>query len=141
MFSVAPDRKWSEIGLAVLISSLVILVLLVFADAALKASSSDFRSSEKYLFVATVVVDFRYVFEQVIYAATIFFVGAKFFETRTILTIGFDKADAKKMSVRGPDENNVVWIGHRYASKLEAEAISATIAERLGPPPAMDANP
>ena len=91
--------------------------------------------------MATIVIDFRYVFEQVIYAATIFFVGAKFLETRTILTIGFDKADAKKMSVRGPDENNIVWIGHRYASKLEAEAISATIAERLRQGAGAEVNP
>ena len=75
--------------------------------------------------------DFRYFFEQAVYAATIFFVGAKFLETRTIMTIGFDKLDASRMTLKGPDEDNVVWIGHRYGTKLEAEVIASAFAGRL----------
>ena len=33
--------------------------------------------------------------------------------------------------MKGPDENNVVWIGQRYGSRLEAEAVAAVIEERL----------
>jgi len=79
----------------------------------------------------TWVTDFRYLADQAIYAATIFIVGAKFIETRTILTIGFDKLDASKIKLNGPDEDNVVWIGHCYSTPLEAQAIADTFAERL----------
>jgi hypothetical protein len=35
------------------------------------------------------------------------------------------------MTFKGPDENNIVWIGCRYANKLEAEAVAAIIEERM----------
>jgi hypothetical protein len=70
------------------------------------------------------------LFEQGIYAAVILFVGAKFVETRTILTIGFDKLDASKMLVKGPDEDRV-WIGRRYGTKIEAQVVAEALAGRL----------
>ena len=53
------------------------------------------------------------------------------FETRTVFSIGFDRVDAAKMTVKGPDEDNIVWVGHRYNSSLEAEAIAAALNERI----------
>jgi hypothetical protein len=79
----------------------------------------------------TWALDFRYLADQAIYASTIFIVGAKFIETRTVLTVGFDKLDVAKVSVKGPDENNIVWIGHRYGTQFEAEAVAVAFAERL----------
>jgi hypothetical protein len=76
-------------------------------------------------------VDFRYLAEQAIYAATIFFVGAKFFEMRTLFTVGFDKMDASKVKLKGPDDDNVVWVGYRYGNRMEADAIAAAFEERL----------
>jgi len=76
-------------------------------------------------------VDIRYLADQAVYASTIFFVGAKFFETRSIFTIGFDKQDVAKISLKGPDADNIVWIGHRYATAMEAETVAEAFAERL----------
>lgn len=75
--------------------------------------------------------NFRYFFEQLIYVGTLIFVAAKFFEGRTILTIGFDRLDAKRVSIKGPDEDNIVWIGHRYATNVEADAIAEAFRTRL----------
>ena len=125
-----PMRRWSDIGLAALIASIVATLLLSIADAAIKGSMYG-EGSGKYYFLTTLVSDLRFLFEQGFYAATLFFVGAKFFETRTIFTIGFDTLDRSKIALSGPDENNVVWIGHRYATRLEAETIAAAMSERL----------
>jgi CO dehydrogenase/acetyl-CoA synthase beta subunit len=80
--------------------------------------------------VETWVYDLHYVFEQTMLVAAVLLVGAKFFETRTVFSIGFDRVDAQKMTVKGPDENNV-WVGHRYNSAIEAEAIAAALNERI----------
>jgi len=68
------------------------------------------------------VSDFRYLFEEGINVAALLGVGASLVETRTLLGVGFDRLDAGMMSVKGPDEANIVWIGRRYGARLEAEA-------------------
>lgn len=77
------------------------------------------------------VSNFLVLFEQGIYAATLFWVGASFVETRTLLSVGFDWLDAGAMSVKGPDEANTVWIGRRYDAKLEAEAVATALESRI----------
>ena len=134
MFTITkPDRSWSEIGIRVLIVSIVASVVLALLDGFLKGpillEYSDRHGSVVMFY--TWAADFRYLADQAIYAATIFVVGAKFIETRTILTIGFDKLDATKIKLKGPDEDNIVWIGRRYGTQLEAQAIAETFAERL----------
>ena len=135
MFVVAnPHRQWSDIGIRVLIGAIIASVVLSLFDGYLRgplllSGLPDQRGLVTML--ATWTVDFRYLADQAVYAATIFLVGAKFIETRTILTVGFDKLDADKIKLRGPDENNVVWIGHRYTTPIEAHAIAEAFAERL----------
>jgi len=137
MFVSAAKAKpaWSTIGLRVLIGCIVAMVVLVLSDGMIRGpiamayNGIDTRGT--LTMFSTWVIDFRYMAEQGIYAATVFFVGAKFFETRTVFTIGFDKIDADKVVLNGPDENNVVWIGHRYPTRLEAETIAIAFEERL----------
>jgi hypothetical protein len=97
----------------------------------LKAEYVLETNTQERIMVGVWCVDVRYIFEQLIYLAAILFVGAKFFEGRTILTVGFDKLDKDKMIVKGPDDENVVWVGHRYGSKLEAQAIAEALDSRL----------
>jgi len=73
----------------------------------------------------------HFLCESVIGAAAIVFIGAKFLEARTVLSVGFDNLDAAKMSIKGPDAENVVWVGHRYGTKLEAESVFAALESRL----------
>lgn len=132
MFKAQAERKWSQAALIVLIASFVIAVALAFADGLIKAYYVEHMRDSPFLTtLSTWTIDFRYVAEQVLIAAAIVFVGAKFVETRTTLSIGFDELNASKISVRGPDEENTVWVSHRYGTKLEAEAISAALNERL----------
>jgi hypothetical protein len=128
-----PQQQWSKLGLNALVISIIMMAALSIVDGIVKGPLRAANGADPTLIImfSTWVTDFRYFFEQGIYAATVLFVGAKFFETRTIFTIGFDKVDAEKMSIKGPDENNVVWVGHRYGSPLEAESIANALAERL----------
>lgn len=99
MFTVLkPKRQWSDLGLIALFTSILTVVVLIIADGLIKGYVVEhLASSPNLTMFATWVADFRYFFEQGIYASTVFFVGAKFFETRTILTVGFDKLDAEKI--------------------------------------------
>lgn len=130
-----PRTPWSRIGLSVLIGSIAASVVLAILDGILRGPltfdhlGSDSRAS--FIMIATWLTDFRFLADQAVYAATIFLVGAKFIEMRTVFTIGFDRHDVAKMALKGPDDDNVVWVGHRYGSRLEAEAVAAAFAERL----------
>ena len=133
--TISPHSRWSEIGLRFLVGSIVACVVLSLLDGYMKGPvyGAHIAGGDRDLvvMVSTWVLDFRYLAEQAVYAATIFFVGAKFFETRTVFTIGFDTLDAKKIKLKGPDQENIVWVGHRYGSRMEAETIAAAFAERL----------
>jgi hypothetical protein len=136
---VKPYRQWSEIGLTVLLISIGAAIGFAILDGIMKgpieahqiAIGSTENGRTIFVMLSTWVVDFRYLAEQAVYAATLFFVGAKFFETRTIFSVGFDKMDVSKVKMKGPDDENVVWIGYRYANRMEAEAIAAAFEERL----------
>jgi hypothetical protein len=126
------ERKWSNIGLRALIGSTLIALILALADGIARGYVvAHMATGSVPTMFTTWILDFRYVAENAMTAAAILFVGAKFIETRTIITVGFDTLDSAKVSLKGPDENNVVWVGHRYGTKLEAEAISAALSERL----------
>ncbi len=140
MFTLTkPYKQWSEIALAVLLISIGTAIGLSILDGVMKGPiqaglisvGSGEQGRATYAMYAIWVVDFRYLAEQAIYAATIFFVGAKFFEMRTLFTVGFDKMDASKVKLEGPDDENVVWIGYRYANRMEAETVAAAFEERL----------
>jgi hypothetical protein len=133
MFEIAkPQRPWSELGVRVLIGAVVASVVLAILDGILRGKLYGAGENRAALeMMATWALDFRYLADQAIYAATIFIVGAKFIEMRTVITIGFDKLDAGKVIVKGPDESNIVWLGHRYGTRFEAEAVASAIGERL----------
>jgi hypothetical protein len=100
--------------------------LLIFSEALVY----EIDSARDPLFIAW-IAEFRILFEIGMIPASILFIGARVLETRSVLTIAFDRLDATRMQVKGPDENNVVWIGQRYASQFEADSVAAVIADRL----------
>jgi len=124
------DARWTTFGLRALIVSTVATALFSVADAVVRGAEIG-AGTGKYYFLTAITYDFRYFFEQAMFVAALIFVGGKFFETRTMVTIGFDKLDASNIALKGPDENNVVWVGHKYANALEAQAVSDATAERL----------
>jgi len=127
-------KSWSRIGFRVLAASVAMTVVLSIVDGVVRGPIMAARLSPPvgtFTMLSVWITDFRYLFEQGIYASTIFLVGAKFFETRSIMTVGFDRTDASKMVLKGVDQDNIVWIGRRYGTSLEAEVVAAAIAERL----------
>ncbi|HEX4295121.1 MAG TPA: hypothetical protein VHZ29_13390 [Rhizomicrobium sp.] len=123
------QEGWSRFALQLTVVSIAMAALLGLLHGALE--NPALHNSSKWIMWVTWCSDFRYLFEQLIFTGSILLVGAKFFETRTIFTVGFDKTDAAKISMKGPDEDNIVWIGHKYGSRLEAETVAATIESRL----------
>ncbi len=127
--------QWSQTGLRFLKLSIVMTILLSVLDGVLHGLPRDIQAESGFVRMSTVwATDFRYVFENGIYASVLLFVGAKVFETRTLMSIGYDAIDAGKIAIKGPDDDNVVWIGRRYASPHEAQVVAAAFAERLGEP-------
>ena len=124
--------EWSNLGLRFLVLSVVMSVALSFLDGVLHGRIyNDSGADPLFRMVLYWTADFRYIFENGIYASMVLFVGAKFFETRTVLTVGFDTVDGSKVTVKGPDEEHGVWIGRRYNTAKEAEAVASVIADRL----------
>ncbi|HEX4159716.1 MAG TPA: hypothetical protein VHY79_14710 [Rhizomicrobium sp.] len=133
MFEIAkPQRKGSELRIRLLIGAVIASVVLAILDGILREKLYSAGADRPLIeMITTRVMDFRFLADQAIYAATVFTVGAKFIEMRTVITIGFDKLNAGKMVVKGPDEDNIVWIGHRYGTQFEAQAVASVIGERL----------
>jgi len=128
------SKSWSQTGFRCLTWSIGVTAFLSIVDGVMRgpiAASHLTVQTSLFTMVSVWVSDFRFLFEQGLYASTIFLVGAKFFETRTIMTVGFDRSDASKMVLKGVDQDNIVWIGRRYGTTLEAEVVAAAIAERL----------
>jgi hypothetical protein len=136
-FVLDKPKQWSGVALKLFIAALIGSVVLALLHGALdgltrlESVSSEFVQGPWFAAIMVWCTDFRYLCDQLVYSAVIFFVGAKFVETRTIFTVGFDKLDATKVSFKGPDDDNIVWIGHRYGSRLEAETVAAAIENRM----------
>jgi hypothetical protein len=131
MFVTEKAERWGRFGLKLAIGATIANVLLSLMHAAFELASYRTVSHEAMVVLITLCNDLRYLTEQLLYVGALVFVGGKFFETRTIFTVGFDKLDAAKVAMKGPDDDNVVWIGHRYATPLEAQTVAAAIEERL----------
>jgi len=59
-------------------------------------------------------------------------------DASTVLTVAFivvtfsvGFSDASDVRIKRPDDDNVVWVGHRYALRLEAEAMAGAIQSRI----------
>lgn len=63
--------------------------------------------------------------------SVILFIGAKLLEAKTLITIGYDRIDAGRMLVKQPGDDFVVWIGRRYDSHQEAQAVADLLAQRI----------
>jgi len=100
-----------------------------FESGAIQVTSLTYRAV--LITVATWIIAFQGLSIQAVYASTIFFVGAKFFETRMLFTVGFDRLDPGKVEVKGPDRENIVWVGYRCANKKEAEAVASAYEARI----------
>jgi len=131
-FVLKKQPSWSDKGLSLAIWATLASVFLALAEGILRGPIGYAHVS-----AASVSMFFywcyglRNVTETLIYAGTIVFIGGKFLENRTTLTLGFETLDSSQISLKGPDDNNIVWVGHRYGTRLEAEAIAATIESRL----------
>ena len=132
LFKIEKQDKWSRVGLKTCIVSVIVVAAIAILDGFLQGPAMlHARDFTIGAMVVTWLYDFRMLFNQLVYVGAIVFVGAKFIETRSIFTVGFDKLDTEKVRLRGPDEDNVVWIGHRYGTPIEAATVAEAIQSRL----------
>ena len=136
-FVLGRGRSWSSVGLSLAIWSTVIAVGLALADGVFRGplnfryGMGDTHNGALLSMLSTWTYDLRQTVDGLIYIGALLFIGAKFFETRTTFAVTFDRVDASKISVKGPDGDNVVWIGQRYGTELEAQTVAATLENRL----------
>lgn len=129
---IGSKRKLSDTAWTAMIVAIVATALLVIPHGIFEGKAYDLDGDRPlWMMLGTWSADARFVCEQLIYVSALIFVGAKFFETRTTFAVTFDRVDAAKISMRGPDEDNIVWIGQRYGTKMEAETVAATLENRL----------
>jgi hypothetical protein len=134
MLSTLNDRRnWSRRGLSILAASFTAAIVLSLLDGIMRGPVAmsvrgGHGSIEMFL---SWCYNFRIMADDLMYVGALIFVGGKFFETRTIFTVGFDKTDAARIVMKGPSDDNIVWIGHKYGSRLEAESVAAMIESRL----------
>jgi hypothetical protein len=133
MFKTHGDsRRLSDLAFKMLIGTTVVTALLAIPHGIFEGWSYGGEHERGVsMMLMTFAGDTRFLFEQLMYLSALIFVAAKFFETRTTFAVTFDRVDAKKVSVRGPDGDNMVWIGQRYASELEAQTVAMTLENRL----------
>ena len=130
-------RSWSAVGLSLAIWSTIIAVALGLADGvfhgplSMRYAVGNMQNVALISMFSTWAYDLRQTFDGLIYIGALLFIGAKFFETRTTFAVTFDRVDASKMSVKGPDADNIVWVGHRYGTPLEAQSVATTLENRL----------
>jgi hypothetical protein len=131
-FVAEKQEQWSKIGLRIGMGSVVAVFVLSILDGILRGpfliTMNQFTLASMWL---TWLVDLRYMCEQLMYVGAIVFIGAKFIETRTIFTVGFAKLDSGRVQLKGPDGDNIVWIGQRYDSAVEAATVAEAIKSRL----------
>ncbi|MGA7676093.1 MAG: hypothetical protein WCA78_13740 [Rhizomicrobium sp.] len=130
-FVLDKKNQWSDVGLKIALVSVAAVTVLSLLHGVMEGQFRDTGESHNFTMWLNWCYDFRMLFGQLILPGTVLFVGAKFIETRSIFTVGFDKMDAAKVSMKGPDDDNIVWIGHRYGSRMEADTVAATIESRL----------
>jgi hypothetical protein len=124
-------RTWSQRAMITMIVAVVLSVLLSLGEGLVYWLSLQAPKSGVLLVIHLLVNDFRFLAEQVMYAAAILFVGSRFFEQRTLITIAFDRPDSDKMVVSGPDEDGFIWVGRKYASRIEGETAAAAMRSRI----------
>jgi hypothetical protein len=123
-------RTWSKRALTTMVLSFLACVALSVGDGVVSDAWVAQPHNHMLIMGRTWIADLRFLAEQVIYASTILFIGAKFFEQRTVISVGFDRPDSGKMAVMGPDENGYLWVGRKYPSRIEGE--NAVAALRSG---------
>lgn len=132
MFTKIQDIKPTSNNCLIMLKLAVCFALgFALLDSIFKAMLHYEKLSLELAIISYLVADLRYVCEQVIFVLGLLFVGTKFLETRTIFSVGFDSSDADKMSFKGPDEQNTIWIGRTYESALEAETVADALKSKI----------
>ncbi len=132
--NILAERNWSRLGLQLAVWGTVLAAIAAVLDGVLRYLQVKFVNADSYgmfLMIGAWVTDFFYLFEQCIFGGIVLFAAAKFLEARTTFTIAFDKLDAANMKMTGPDDDNVVWIGQRFATPVEAHVMAEAIQARL----------
>ncbi len=66
------------------------------------------------------------------WAGVVLYALGRLLDRSSITILGFERTEPSECTVRGPDENNTVWIGRSYKHPMDAEHAVLALKERLG---------
>ena len=67
-----------------------------------------------------------------LWVGAILYAIGRFLAGGLITIVGFEHTPPSKLLVKGPDEQNYVWIGKPYANAIDAELAAKAFSQRLG---------
>lgn len=126
--SIKPNSAFCFLWLKI---SVLATICLAALDGSVRASLYYDHLNFPLTLIGYVITDLRYFFEQALYVLALLFVGMRFLETRTVFSIGFDSTDADKLCFKGPDADHIVWVGRKYPTVLEAEAVAGVLKSKI----------
>jgi hypothetical protein len=137
-----PNKHWMErnlarlgfvmfaVGMVILLVGLVGVVLEELTGGTAYASGSEGQLFLRYVFsIARTLYSVGSTFSWI---GALFFCLGRFLEVGLVTIVGFERTPPSELIVKGPDENNVVWIGKPYSNSFDAELAAKAFGERLG---------
>jgi hypothetical protein len=70
--------------------------------------------------------------QTLIWAGVLLYCFGRFTASSFVTIVGFEQTRPSELIVRGPDADNIVWLGRHYATTTEAEAVANTFRQRFG---------
>jgi hypothetical protein len=61
-----------------------------------------------------------------------FYCLGRFLEVGLVTIVGFEKTPPSELIVKGPDDQNIVWIGKPYKNAVDAELAARAFSQRIG---------
>lgn len=131
------DRHLATTGFVIFVVGLLFLVLGVVGllgdvvSGPIMSVTNTTGFATRLLFAAT-RMDFSLGLLLAPVGAALYCLG-RFLEVAFVTIVGFERTPPSELLVKGPDQNNVVWIGKPYPNLVEAELAQHAFAQRLGP--------
>jgi len=61
-----------------------------------------------------------------------FYCLGRFLEVGIVTIVGFERTPPSELIVKGPDDQNIVWIGKPYKNAVDAELARQAFSQRIG---------
>lgn len=130
------DRHAARYGRWLMIGS---AIAFVFATSLIATLASLFRQELNGGGIASILYSVSLGFQAaapfVFVAGVLLYCFGRFLAAGSITLVGFEGASSQDIAVVGPDDQNVVWIGRKFAARIDADAAAEALKQRFRPKP------